>query len=143
MFATRFFAVPADPRNPAAPMLPVAALLFAAWLPVAAVMASHCHAQDGVGGLPGEARNAGAAYRKLVAADNHGARTSAAERKNYEETDTPKSRCSEAARQFCGDLANAQFEFKPFKALLPDVPKLKPHNVYIRRNKVTVAYTFK
>jgi len=114
--------------------------VFAALLVSAA---AHCVAQDGLAMLPPEAREAGAAYRKMMAADNNGAKSSAAERANYEPAETPRTRCSEATRQFCSDLANAQFEFKPFKALLPDVPRLTPHNVYIRRNKITVAYTFK
>jgi hypothetical protein len=99
-----------------------------------------------MGGLPAEARNAGDAWRRLAAQDAHtfAKNISVESRRNFqEEAEPPKSRCSEATRQFCSDLANAQFEFKPLKVLLPDIPRLTPHNVYIRRNKVTVAYTFR
>jgi len=102
-------------------------------------------AQDD-GGLPLGAQSAGAAYRRVVAADTQSGLKSASveSQRNFREAVEPSnSRCSEGTRQFCSDLANAQFEFKPLKGLLPDIPRLTPHNVYVRRNKVTVAYTFK
>jgi hypothetical protein len=110
---------------------------------LSAVLATVGVAQDGFNALPADARDAGLAYRKLLAVDTGSRTQGSAAQKNLQEPEPQRSRCAEATRQFCTDFANAEFEFRPLKALLPATPRLTPHNVYVRRNKVTVAYTFK
>ena len=56
---------------------------------------------------------------------------------------TPALGCTNRFQGFCRDLSAAEFDLKSMKTLLPEIAGLTPQRLSLRRNRVSVTYTFR
>lgn len=54
-----------------------------------------------------------------------------------------RTRCRASLRSFCNELKTAQFNVPSGKEWMPTVPGLTPRAIKVKRNHITLHYTFK
>lgn len=55
--------------------------------------------------------------------------------------ESPRSRCSDD-RTLCYDASSGRIVYRPARALMPDIPGLRPENISVKRNKIVFRYSF-
>lgn len=52
-----------------------------------------------------------------------------------------RSTC-DADRTLCYDASTGRIVYKPARALMPDIPGLRPENISVKRNRIVFRYSF-